>query len=705
MIQPSRHRLCLLLASFAIGWASIGAAEAILQVGTQADLLAELANAEAGTVIEIAPGDYGALKISDLAGTTDQPIILKGSDPANPPRFSSLDLRDVQHLRVLHLTFDYEWQPGEKIYHRPFQIIGSEDVTVSNTLFDGDLTVAATEQEPSPTGFALGISSSSGVIIADSEFRHFFRGIVTAQSNKITLRNNNLHSLRMDGLNFAETRDVVIEGNRIQNFDRVLNSADHADFIQFWTNQTKSPSENIIIRGNILNSGDGWYTQSIFMRNDQVDRGLAGREMFYRNVLIEDNVIINAHLHGISVGETDGLIIRNNSVIRNARSEGPDNNPNLWTPQIRVSPTATNVTITGNVVSKIEGFDDQPDWAVENNFFIQDRRPGDPGYYDEVFLGARTGDPTRLENFASLPGGPLDGSGLGSSILANLANDLAKPLPAIKVTPEESTPKGFAFDATLTRFPAHSDPASATYAWDMGDGTRLEGAKVTHGYATDGTYNVTLTLTLPGTEDVRAQATVTIPKSDVFALDPTTNALMAFSGDAPIAITHPSISGGILRLAPDDPRLTVPFDLIAPLYGAQDFRLSFRLQGSGDYRKFGEILHIPKTLVLSVTGRGALNVEATVSDGKVQNVKSPGERLYETTWRDIDLLFSGRQKTLSILIDGQPVAERPFDGFSPKGRWDMTFGNPKKGGDTFIGALSDLRLTVNIEGAGEQSHD
>ena len=70
--------------------------------------------------------------------------------------------------------------------------------------------------------------------------------------------------------------------------------------IQFWTSGTTSPSTNIVIRGNILDSGDGGWTQSIFMRNEMVDTGGAGDAMFYQNILIEDNVIYNAFIPMVS---------------------------------------------------------------------------------------------------------------------------------------------------------------------------------------------------------------------------------------------------------------------------------------------------------------------------------------------------------------------------------------------------------------------
>ena len=154
------------------------------------------------------------------------------------------------------------------------------------------------------------------------------------------------------------------------------------------------------------------------MRNDLVDRDLAGEEMFYRDVVIEDNVIINAHLHGISLGESQGVRIENNSVIRNARSEGERDNVALYDPRISVSSKSRDVRIVGNVVSRIAGFEQQEDWEARDNFLIQDRHQLKPGYYGHVFADALQGDPSDLSSFHPKPGGPLDGTGYGAPQLS-----------------------------------------------------------------------------------------------------------------------------------------------------------------------------------------------------------------------------------------------------------------------------------------------
>ncbi|WP_208734635.1 right-handed parallel beta-helix repeat-containing protein, partial [Corallococcus praedator] len=137
---------------------------------------------------------------------------------------------------------------------------------------------------------------------------------------------------------------VVIEGNRLHDFRASPTSADHPDMIQFWTNGTRTPTRDVIIRDNVLDIGNGTATQSIFMRNDQVDRGEAGREMFYRNVTIEDNVIVNGAANGLVVGETDGLVVRNNTVLRGegVRKDGVGASE---TPLIKIADKSVGVVI------------------------------------------------------------------------------------------------------------------------------------------------------------------------------------------------------------------------------------------------------------------------------------------------------------------------------------------------------------------------
>ncbi|MFN3938894.1 MAG: right-handed parallel beta-helix repeat-containing protein, partial [Gemmobacter sp.] len=187
-------------------------------------------------------------------------------------------------------------------------------------------------------------------------------------------------------MNFADVQGVLIENNYIHDFRLSPLSGDHPDMIQFWTTGTTEASTDIIIRNNTLDIGDGNWTQSIFMRNELVDTGKAGAEMFYRNVLIENNTIYNSHLHGITVGETKGLIIRDNSVLHvpdTSIASGGTAPVNV--PTIRVSARSESVTITDNVTAAITGGSGQASWTIKNNAFVQSTNPFGVGFYGDVF--------------------------------------------------------------------------------------------------------------------------------------------------------------------------------------------------------------------------------------------------------------------------------------------------------------------------------
>jgi len=389
---------------------SVAAAGSV--VDTPASLMKALRSAAPGAVIELAPGDYGTLSLRgfDRGGK----VTLRSAEAQNPAHFSKMVLNDVQGLTLEQVVFDYVFEPDDVLQLRPFQIVNSAHITIRSALFDGDLARGRSAADDGfPTAFGLGVRGSTHITLRDNEIRGFFRGTVISQTDHIIVQGNDLHSIRMDGMNFAEVKDVRIQGNHIHDFDRSLESKDHADMIQFWTNRTSSPSRDIVIRDNILNSGDGWFTQSIFMRNDMVDRGLAGPEMFYKNIQIENNLIINAHLHGITVGETQGLTIRNNTVVRNSRSEGALENPGLWIPQIRVAEMSRDVEISRNVTHRIVGAQAQESWRVGENFFVQDKARMAAGFYGIVFGRDVLGNPTTVHAFMPHPDGPLAGVNAG----------------------------------------------------------------------------------------------------------------------------------------------------------------------------------------------------------------------------------------------------------------------------------------------------
>ena len=139
--------------------------------------------------------------------------------------------------------------------------------------------------------------------------------------------------------------------------------------------------------------------------------------MFYRNVNIEENVIINAHLHGITLGETEGVRIQNNTLVQNPLATRGDPTRHVTIPRINVSPAARDVVIRNNIVARIAGHKDQPDWQVSDNLLIQNTSLAAANHYTRVFRGLPGGDPREVESYCYALEGPAWPGQMGASVL------------------------------------------------------------------------------------------------------------------------------------------------------------------------------------------------------------------------------------------------------------------------------------------------
>lgn len=362
---------------------------ATISVSNASGLTAAMAQAKAGDTILLASGNYGAFSTgNDYASA----VTIKSANAGAPATFSSVSLNGATGITFDSITFDYTYKADASLQTSPFTVSGSSNIAFKNSIFDGDV---ASGRNSIDDGYAVGrglaINSSDGVTVENSVFKTWMRGLVVSESSNVKILNNEVTGIRSDGMNFIEVQKVLIEGNNIHDFRAAPNSGDHGDMIQFWTTGTISPSTDITIRNNILNIGQGSWAQSLFMRNEVVDKGLAGSSMYYQNVLIENNTISNAHIHGIAVGETDGLIVRNNVVIaatmnlnnayNAAYAAKYGSSAGIMVPHIGLSDASDNVTVTGNSYSgapwsdgaRLNGYTSQPDWNVSNNTYFADK--------------------------------------------------------------------------------------------------------------------------------------------------------------------------------------------------------------------------------------------------------------------------------------------------------------------------------------------
>ncbi|WP_218961139.1 right-handed parallel beta-helix repeat-containing protein [Ruegeria sediminis] len=366
-----------------------------------AELSAALRKARGGETLALAGGNYGTLKIRATFGKS---VTIRSANPKSPACFSKLHLSGVRNIVLDGLVFDYAFTQGDKDSFSPFIIKASSDVTIANSVFDGDYNAGVGH------GRGLRITDSASVSILNSTFRKWWKAITGGNTSNLILRGNNIYDVRSDGMAFGGISGLVVEANRLHNF-RGVQGRDHRDMLQIMRSSGLR-STDVVIRDNIFDIGRGDYTQTIFMGSS--GKNMNDPNMRHQNVAIENNVIYNAHVHGISVDGVDNLSIRRNTIIRVRRAEGG----NVSIPRINVL-SSKYVVIEKNVVSSIGGFENQRDWVVIENAFVQDESPSAQGYYDREFIYYATGPKNGYFEYGVRPGGRIHRLDAGSTLVRN----------------------------------------------------------------------------------------------------------------------------------------------------------------------------------------------------------------------------------------------------------------------------------------------
>ncbi len=671
-------------------------------VATAAELLSTLAKVKGGDTVLLKDGDYGQLKLNPTVNKFNLDfapgVTIASADANNPASFSGLNLGFVKNLTFDNVVFDYTYKAGDQHYSSPFQLNKSANITIKNSVFDGDEARGMSAKDDGyGMGTALALRDSSGIKIEGNEFFNFYRGVTAGSVQDVVIRDNNIHDMRSEGMNFSTVNRILIEDNTIRDFRASVGSGDHPDMIQFWTTGTTKPTTDVIIRGNTLDMGDGSFTQSIFMRNEVVDSGKGGAAMYYQNVLIEDNVIYNGQLHGITVGETNGLIIRDNSVLRVVdQANTLDVTNAVIVPRINVATASKGVTIEGNITSGVSGHTGQLGWSVRDNAFVQDTNPNAPGYYGHVFVASSLDHVNGVHDFVLLPGGMADRLGAGSS--ANAFSPVSTKLDAeFHIATKVTDSSVRVFDASFTTA-ATKLPPGTVYTWDFGDGTVFKGQKVEHSYDRGGSYAVKLTVTLPDGSRSEEKAIVKVIGSDILSMGTDGRFYThAYGTDTVITAANAVMKpvGGIMTmdLGAKGTVLNITGKHLDGLRGADSMAIGFNLK-SDVAGSHGEIFSSLGHFRSFVSTKGEIVVMLTTTSQSVTLV-GKGVSMSDMKTHAIDIVFANG--TLKLVVDGAVLAQTAVSGtLTNGGLRDIAFGDTW-GGRNFDGKLSDFEISRDAD--------
>ena len=147
-----------------------------------------------------------------------------------------------------------------------------------------------------PDTYGIGLRDSSRISILNMDISNVWRGIVVGPATDVLIRGNNLHALRVDGIDVIGQR-IVIDRNTIRDFKPI--EGDHPDGIQLWS--VKIPTEDVRIVGNTITG----KMQGIFGRTPGI--GLV-------RIFVQGNVVRNSYPNGIVLMDATDSVVTGNDV-------------------------------------------------------------------------------------------------------------------------------------------------------------------------------------------------------------------------------------------------------------------------------------------------------------------------------------------------------------------------------------------------------
>lgn len=250
-----------------------------------------------GDEIHLLAGDWDAMRFQQLAGTPEQPIIVKPAAEALV-RCTSI----YTDASCCHLVIDgalLQWRiNGERV--GALVLVHSNHCIVRNLWVGPDVN---------PEQFTL----TDGIELRAQHCKAQYN-LVTQVRRGISLRGEHCiaeqnHVIAAHEDHVRSTRGATCINDNVLLDSMLGDPANHNDFIQGWDDTSPTPDEGVLrdwrVTNNLLrNSVDSTPCQGIGAFNGLV-----------QGAIIRDNTVVTNHTLGICIGHDDGCQVVNNIVL------------------------------------------------------------------------------------------------------------------------------------------------------------------------------------------------------------------------------------------------------------------------------------------------------------------------------------------------------------------------------------------------------
>lgn len=648
----------------------------------------ELSKGSGGTIEVVNGGEPYALSRYQVGPEVGE-INVVAANPADPPVFEQIKLVQSQNITFSGLTFD---STNSTLPGKDLEILDSNSITFENNVFANSANGFYDGTNPDiskGSSFAL-VRDSEDFSFFDNDVSGYYQGLAVIDSVGTQIIGNSFTKMTGDGVRLSGVQDTLVEGNTFSDFYGTSQDLNHSDMIQVWSASYNTlNTEDLVIRGNFLNSNGGAATQSIFIKNETY--GSTGDA--FLNITIEDNTIYNGHLHGVAIYDTIGVVVENNTLLWDkeaAMRSTPNSAGQSTAPEIRLYDVVDG-TVSGNITANVLKGNNE----AFSNAIVTYENPAKDSYYNNNFVNASDGGDLDIRDI-SLRSTSVWVDTYGSSAVQPDAR--VGPLTAvISQSYKAGSVSTYVYDGTYSFGPAGVLPEDETlYIWTFSDGTVLEGPQVTHTFAEAGAEDVTLTITTPSGSTSVTRVTSVVPDAlisldfDEGVQDSSTYATTVAEVGARDSVA--GVEGEGFQLTGSN-KLQIEREN-AHLQKMTTFTmdLSLKLDEGGDV---GTFVHMHKTLRAEVTEEGEIIFTLTTTDGSFQAV-TPAGTLNDTDWHDVTVTFSESYGGLKIYVDNLLAAQVDATGIvAPDGTlYDLVLGdswNP-----SLQGTIDDFSITRSI---------
>ncbi len=665
----------------------------VYTVSSTAELKAAYQALSTGGGGTILLNDLGNRDTISLKGGGSGPVLITSAAPDAPTLIGRITLENVTNVTIDNIALDSTGIERAG-WINDISVTGSTGVTISNSTFTGNANGVFDGTAAETLGITRG---NADFAFTGNTVSNYYHGLSIFETVGVTVIGNEISQMQGDGLRMAGIQDAVILDNHFHDFIGAPQTFTHNDMIQLWSTNATLVSKNILIEGNILDTGAGSATQSIFLGNEQLGKDPTH---VYENITIANNLIYNGQQHGIYVSGADGVTVADNTLLWNKDAYIDTGTVHLSNPPRIFLQGVTGGVIENNISSNDIGA--PTGTAMSGNVVLSYANPADPAYAYAHFVNLAAGATAEMRDLRLVPESPLNGL-VGADASQPVTQSAGGVEAVMRAAADPADLAVWTFDATLSLDAAGPiGPAGGyTAVWTFADGSTMTGFTVTRAFADTAPQQVQLAIVKGGV----VQDSIARP------IDPVEKELLRIDFDTPEGPAILDESSYASKLGNADPARLVegapgegmayqldggsPLTVTrgnAQLFNLQSFRigLDLGLQAPG---ATGTFLLLHTVMTGSVSADGTLSYSLKTGAGTFL-LKSAAPVLTDTAMHRIEIAYDDRMGRLALFVDGAEVAGTTAAGTTPPpGSHGLVFGNPW--GGTLSARIDNIEMSLD----------